>query len=242
MATEAQINANRENAAHSTGAYSPEGHYASSRNPISNGLYTHADFVLPDEHEIYHFFVTNMQNSFEAVDCIEEHLAAEVTSAAWRMRRCNLVDGEIAAPCMIDPLLDLNQEKRIRSVERARAHSTSIFHRSLNQIRKLQKERKSQEKPVPMVPTQQQKEKQFLDNLGSQINSIMHCEEPDWDEIDRQIAENRAKEAELGTSENTLVPFWNQSLAEAPLRRHLGGEAGGAGTLSLMPSFPSLCT
>ena len=100
-----------------------------------------------------------MQNSFEAVDCIEEHLAA---------------------PCMIDPLLDLNQEKRIRSVERARAHSTSIFHRSLNQIRKLQKERKSQEKPVPMVPTQQQKEKQFLDNLGSQINSIMHCEEPDW--------------------------------------------------------------
>ena len=162
-----------------------------------------------------------MQNSFEAVDCIEEHLAA---------------------PCMIDPLLDLNQEKRIRSVERARAHSTSIFHRSLNQIRKLQKERKSQEKPVPMVPTQQQKEKQFLDNLGSQINSIMHCEEPDWDEIDRQIAENRAKEAELGTSENTLVPFWHQSLAEAPLRRHLGGEAGGAGTLSLMPSFPSLCT
>jgi len=204
MATEAQINANRENAKKSTGPYSPEGFYVSSRNAVTTGLYTQTDFVLPAETEIYHLFVINMHHSFEAVDILEEHLAAQITSAAWRLRRCDLADGELAANSIIDPLLDPALEKRIRSIERARAHSTSVFHRALNQMKKLQKERKAAdkaaEKPLPVVPTPQQKEKEFLDHLGSQINNIMHCEEPDWDEIDRQIAENKAKEAELASN------------------------------------------
>jgi len=67
-------------------------------------------------------------------------------------------------------------------------------------MKKLQKERKAAEKPAPaVIPTPQQQEKAFLDNLGTQIHNIMHCEEPDWNEIDRQIAENRAKEAELAS-------------------------------------------
>ena len=207
MATEAQINANRENAKKSTGPYSPEGFYVSSRNVVTTGLYTQTDFVLPAETEIYHLFVINMHHSFEAVDILEEHLAAQITSAAWRLRRCDLADGELAASSIIDPLLDPALERRIRSIERARAHSTTVFHRALNQMKKLQKERKAAEKaaekPAPVVPTPQQKEKEFLDHLGSQINNIMHCEEPDWDEIDRQIAENKRNEAELASNWKT---------------------------------------
>jgi hypothetical protein len=151
MATEAQINANRENAKKSTGPYSPEGFYASSRNAVTTGLFTQTDFVLPAETEIYHMFVINMHHSFEAVDILEEHLAAQITSAAWRLRRCDLADGELAATSIIDPLLDPTLEKQIRSIERARAHSTSVFHRALNQMKKLQKERKIAEKPAPPV-------------------------------------------------------------------------------------------
>ena len=201
MATEAQINANRANAAKSTGPSSSEGLYTSCKNAVTTGFWTQTDYVQPGEEEIYHMFVINMHHSFEAVDILEEHLAAQITSAAWRLRRCDLADGELAATSIIDPLLDPALEKRIRSIERARAHSTSVFHRALNQMKKLQKERKIAEKPAPpVIPTQQQQEKAFLDNLGSQINNIMHCEEPDWDEIDRQIAENRAKEAELASN------------------------------------------
>jgi hypothetical protein len=109
MATEAQINANRRNAAHSTGPRTPEGINTSSRNAVTIGFYTQTDFVLPDEAEIYHLYVTNMHQSFEAVDILEEHLA----------------DGELAANSIIDPLLDPALEKRIRSIERARAHSTN---------------------------------------------------------------------------------------------------------------------
>jgi hypothetical protein len=208
MATEAQIKANRENSAKSTGPSSTEGLYTSCKNAVTTGLWTQTDYVQPGEEEIYHMFVINMHHSFEAVDILEEHLAAQITSAAWRLRRCDLADGELAATSIIDPLLDPALEKRIRSIERARAHSTSVFHRALNQMKKLQKERKIAEKPAPaVIPTQQQQEKAFLDNLGSQINNIMHCEEPDWDEIDRQIAENKAKaeaqqakEAELASN------------------------------------------
>ena len=182
MATEAQINANRSNAAKSTGPRTTEGLYTSCKNAVTTGLWTQTDYVQPGEEEIYHLFVTNMHHSFEGVDILEEHLAAQITSAAWRLRRCDLADGELAANSLIDPLLDPALEKRIRSIERARAHSTSVFHRALNQMKKLQKERKIAEKPAPpVVPTQQQQEKAFLDNLGSQINNIMHCEEPDWD-------------------------------------------------------------
>jgi len=208
MATEAQINANRRNAAQSTGARTPEGHYASSQNAVTYGFWTHNDFVLPEETEIYHLFITNMRGSFEVegslepMDMIEEHLSVQITSAAWRLRRCDLADGELAANSIIDPLLDPALEKRIRSIERARAHSTSVFHRALNQLTKLRKERKKAEKPAPapVVPAPQQKEKEFLDHLGTQIDSIMNCEPVDWDEIDRQIADNKAKEAELASN------------------------------------------
>ena len=141
MATEAQFNANRENAQKSTGARTPGGHYASSRNAVTYGLYTQSDFVLPEEAEIYNMFCVNMQGSCNAVDALEELLAAEITGAAWRLRRCNLVDGDIAQYSTLDPLLDATLEKQIRSIERARAASQNTFHRSINQLRKIQTER-----------------------------------------------------------------------------------------------------
>ena len=202
MATEAQINANRENAAHSTGAYSPEGHYASSRNAVTYGLYTQSDFVLPEEAEIYNMFCINMQGSCNAVDAIEELLAAEITGAAWRLRRCNLVDGDIAAQCDADPFLDPTLEKQIRSIERARAHSTGIFHRNLNQLRKIQKDR-TKTKPNPRGS-----EDRFADDLDRQLQSIMNDPGPaHWDEFERQyLADQAAKQAASQTSRPGLIP------------------------------------
>jgi len=220
MSTQEQIQANIRNSQKSSGPTSPEGKAASSRNHLINGLYTRTDFVMPEETDIYQLFCDDMHGSCDAGDAIEQCLAAEIASAAWRLRRCNLADGDVAQHCVIDPLLDATLEKQIRSIERARSHSTSVFHRSLNQLRKLQKERYKLErieatpdpapepKPEPAPHTKEaSKEEDFLNNLNFQIQSIMHCEEPDWDEIDRQIAENRAKagaeqakEAELASN------------------------------------------
>ena len=193
MATEAQFNANRENAQKSTGARTPGGHYASSRNAVTYGLYTQSDFVLPEEAEIYNMFCVNMQGSCNAVDALEELLAAEITGAAWRLRRCNLADGYVAEHSALDPLLDTTLEKQIRSIERARAHSTSIVHRGLNRLRKLQKDRLAMQTPQPKP----EPEFDLLQAVQQNIGAIMNDRGPtDWDEFERQyLADQAAKDA-----------------------------------------------
>ena len=218
MATEAQFNANRENAQKSTGARTPGGHYASSRNAVTYGLYTQSDFVLPEEAEIYQMFCINMQGSCNAVDALEELLAAEITGAAWRLRRCNLVDGDLANHSPIDPLLDTMLGPQIRSIERARSHSTGIFHRSLNQLRKLQKDRLAMQTPQP----KQEPEIDLLQAVQQNIGAIMNDRGPtDWDEFERQyLADQAVKEAASQTSRPGLIP------TEGPSQTAATGQLG----------------
>jgi hypothetical protein len=170
MATKAQFRANIRNAQKSSGPTSPQGKAASSRNHLITGLYTMNDFVLPEELDTYKYFCGRFEDSCNAADAIEECLSSEITSAAWRLRRCNIADGNVAEHSALEPLLDATLEKQIRSIERARSHSTSIF----------QKERASQQK----------------------LDGIMNEPAPDWNEIDRQIAENKAKTEESASNCN----------------------------------------
>jgi hypothetical protein len=203
MTTQSQIDANRRNAEKSTGPRTEKGRATSSRNHFRNGLFSQTDFVLPEEADTYREFCSNMDEACNLVDdAIEECLAHEITSAAWRLRRCNLVDGDIAAQCDADPFLDPTLEKQIRSVERARAHSTSIFHRNLNQLRKIQKDRTKTE------PKPRSNEDQFADELDRQLQSIMNDPGPaHWDEFERQyLADQAAKQAASQTSRPGLIP------------------------------------
>jgi uncharacterized protein YecA (UPF0149 family) len=76
-----------------------------------------------------------------AVTTLEQSYACEITSAAWRLRRCSTVEGELADYREQDPLLDEKAEKIIRSIERARAAAHAVMNRSINQLRKIQTER-----------------------------------------------------------------------------------------------------
>jgi len=188
MATKAQFKANLRNAQKSSGPTSPQGKAASSRNHLTTGLYTMNDFVLPEELDIYKLFCVRLEESCNASDAIEECLTAEITSAAWRLRRCNLADGDVAEHSALEPLLDTTLEKQIRSIERARSHSTSIFHRGLNQLKKLQKERDASPGP------------EFLQKVQQKLDGIINEPAPDWNEIDRQMAENKAKTEESASN------------------------------------------
>jgi len=203
MATKSQFKANLKNAQKSTGPVSQAGKAASSRNHLTTGLYTMNDFVLPEEVDIYKLFCVRLEESCDAADAIEECLTAEITSAAWRLRRCNLADGDVAQHAAIDPLLDETLTKQIRSIERARAHSTSIFHRGINQLKKLQKER-----PQPELRPE------FLQKVQQKLDGIMNEPEPDWNEVDRQISENKKKEAELAS--NCKTPDGHAATAASP--------------------------
>jgi hypothetical protein len=140
MATDAQINANRANAQHSTGPVTAEGKANSSRNHLILGLYTRQDYVKPDERHIYKEFCETMYRELNPASLLEESLVSEITGATWRLRRCNNVEGELADYAPQDPMLDDKTDKTRRSIERARASAHSLLHRSINQLRKLQTE------------------------------------------------------------------------------------------------------
>jgi hypothetical protein len=143
MATEFQINANRQNAALSTGPRSEAGRAVSSRNALTFGLYTRQDYVTFEEQDIYRQFCETMYSELEPVSLLEQALTAEITGASWRLRRCSEAEYELGSSLTIDPLLDPQSEKFLRSIERARTAAHGVLNRSINQLRKLQTERAS---------------------------------------------------------------------------------------------------
>jgi hypothetical protein len=141
MPTDNQIRANRENAQHSTGPNTESGKSNSSRNALTIGLYTRADYVRPEERDLYKEFCESFHRELAPDGVLEQTLAAEIIGASWRLRRCNAAEADLADYATQDPMLDESTEKTRRSLERARAHAHTILHRSLNQLRKIQTDR-----------------------------------------------------------------------------------------------------
>jgi hypothetical protein len=131
MATIAQHLANLQNAQSSTGPRTESGKANSSRNALTLGLYTRTDYVQPDERDIYKEFCETMYAELCPASLLQETLVSEITGASWRLRRCNAADAGLAD-------FDEATDKLRRSVERARSSATSILHRGINQLRRLQ--------------------------------------------------------------------------------------------------------
>jgi hypothetical protein len=146
MATISQIDANRANAQKSTGPKTETGKLNASRNHLTLGLYTRQDYVKPEERELYKEFCETMLLELAPATLLEQSLASEITGASWRLRRCSAAEAELADYALMDPLLDEDEatQKKLKSIERARASAHSLFHRSINQLRKLQTDRQSQ--------------------------------------------------------------------------------------------------
>ena len=87
MATESQINANRENAKASTGPKTEEGKAKSSRNNTKFGLFATNNCVLPEEKEDYENFCAALLNTLASADPVEEVTATEFVSNAWRLQK-----------------------------------------------------------------------------------------------------------------------------------------------------------
>jgi hypothetical protein len=147
MATDAQIAANRTNAQASSGPITAEGKSRASRNALSSGLYSQADFVLPGEHGIYAEFCANFQSDLVPEGAVEQTLAAEIIHAAWRLRRCSAVEAGMSYD--IDPMLDPDAAKTQQSVDRARVQAHRAFHRATAELRRLQTERQFRAEFLP---------------------------------------------------------------------------------------------
>ena len=152
MATEAQTNANRRNAESSTGPRTKEGKSRSSRNAVTFGIYSAADFVLPEDNRLYHLFCENFQKELSPEGPFEQTLAAEIVHAAWRLRRCSAIESNMVDPAgefQLDPMVDSGCSHAQETVDRARAQSHRNLHRATAELRRLQTERQVRVECLP---------------------------------------------------------------------------------------------
>ena len=135
MATPAQILANRQNAERSSGPVTATGKARVSQNATKLGLFSVANFVRPEEQDIFGEFESGYLAELAPVTSLEQTLAREITHAAWRLRRCASL--EVAPP---ENLTDEELDRLQTSIDRARAAAQRTFHRSLKELRRLQTE------------------------------------------------------------------------------------------------------
>jgi SEC-C motif len=99
-----------------------------------------------NEAEDYTKICTSLWTELTPEGTVEEIITTELMSATWRLRRCRMVEEDLAEitildPVRKDPMQNPETEKQQKSVDRARAQSHSIFHRCLAALRKVQTER-----------------------------------------------------------------------------------------------------
>ena len=98
MASQEQIDANRRNAARSTGPKTPEGKAVVSRNSIRHGLASTRAIALPEENlEEFNALFESLSAQFQPQSPFECSLLQQMAVADWRMRRAVRLETGILA-------------------------------------------------------------------------------------------------------------------------------------------------
>jgi hypothetical protein len=134
---------NESNQTGPTGPRTPEGKAISSRNAIKSGIFARQDFVLPSEREEYNEALLLLLCELCPDGILEQGFAAEIMSANWRLRLCRIAEGDLAVRSLQGEGLDEAAiERKQFSINRARASAHRILRRSMDELRKLQTERR----------------------------------------------------------------------------------------------------
>ncbi len=139
----AQLNANRENAQSATGPRSDEGKSTSSKNGITLGLYTAADYIRPGEQSDYDSRLDNLFKELAPRTTLEREFVAQIHRAHWRLRRCSLVEAQLSADAnILDPMRAESPNFHTQlSLDRARAQASRQLRLAMAELRRLQTER-----------------------------------------------------------------------------------------------------
>jgi hypothetical protein len=134
--------------AKSTGPRTEAGKAISSRNSTKHGLFAKRDFIREGEDEEYAQTFTDLMAELSPGSVLEQTFATEIMGANWRLRRCGILEFDLARDT--DRAPDA-QDAIQKSIDRARAQSHNILRRSLAELRKLQTERHARILQMPDV-------------------------------------------------------------------------------------------
>ena len=158
--SEAQLNANRANAQHSTGPTSEAGRKKISQNALKTGL-TGAQVLLPtDDAARYEAHVRDYQNEFQPVGPEETHLLQSIIDTRWRLARIpglesalldlarrNLINEQPALadnpPIVLEMQARIHLERDLRNLHLQENRLVRRREREMKELRELQATRKA---------------------------------------------------------------------------------------------------
>jgi hypothetical protein len=144
MATEAQINANRDNAQLSTGPRSIEGKAASSQNALRHGLASRGIVIVPGQEEDFQKLESDLRVTLKPEGPLQELIFRRALTASWTLFRCGLAEvhlyGDLAGKPDLDPILDIVNQDHYTRIRKYARESESSFYRAIRELAKLQEE------------------------------------------------------------------------------------------------------
>jgi hypothetical protein len=149
MSTLAKLNANRANARLSTGPKTEAGKLASSRNSLKHGL-TSKQVVVPGEDPAaYDELRRELHDDFNPASTAEATLVDQIAEHTWRLQRVRRAETAIMTRLIDDCNFRSEAALCDDQLDRIRRYEVTIersYHRAIDQLRKLQKERRALEK------------------------------------------------------------------------------------------------
>lgn len=170
MATNAQIAANRRNAAGSTGPRTKEGRAVSRENSLKHGL-TAAQVVLifGETEDDFMRFHDELRASFAPADAVEERLVEHAVLCAWRLRRAYRAEAARMNSKLFEiyefrkergthknwmpspPLVAMGTSWEIERISRYEVTNERSLHRALLMLERRQARRRNEPVPAPIA-------------------------------------------------------------------------------------------
>jgi hypothetical protein len=163
MSTQRQIDANRRNAAHSTGPRSPEGKARSSRNALKTGLYAEGNVIRGESTAALQLLAEQFHAEYHPVTPTERSLVDTLIQSEWMLRRCRWLETEVwraATATLTQEELDTSvmgcafgKHPPLARVHRLRNAAQRQFFDALNALLRLRRLEHDSVDPIPLVPS-----------------------------------------------------------------------------------------
>jgi hypothetical protein len=126
---------NRLNALHSTGPRTPSGKLASSRNSLKHGLASGELIVQGEDRAAFEALLRGLLDEHRPANATEELLVTEMAQSWWLAQRAIRLQNDCFGENSVD-------EKRLSLFLRYQSTHERAFHKALNTLIRLQKDRR----------------------------------------------------------------------------------------------------
>ena len=185
MATAAQINANIQNAQHSTGPVTEEGKAQSSQNALKHGLSSGTTLIAGENPEEYRAMRRNLREEYRPQGNTENILVQQMAISLWLARRAIGLQAQA-----FNQSTSSEAPKSLAIYMRYQASNERAFHKSLETLRKIQAERLKKESEERVGFLLHSTPQELVDKLAEGYR-----QETNGDELDPEIIEAMLQQA-----------------------------------------------